>query len=895
MKNLKTVLALVLASACAFTMFAGAAFTDRADIKATDAVDTLVALGVVEGFEDGSFQPNATVTRAQMAKMIYVLRTGKSDASAYNNDKTSFTDINGHWAAGYIKYCQSLGVIAGKSSTIFAPNATVTAQEAAKMLLVTLGYNAEKAGLTGPSWASRTNALADEAGLLKDVNTSFTAACPRQYAAQLIYNTIFAPTVVLRDGEYTKYGYDNTPNVTVGEKYMDLEKASVGQMYACTKVDGKDYYDITVAGTTEYPDTSYTKVPVDVSELLGQNVVVLIKDNAKETTVYGVYADEDSKVLAAGLLGDFELDGTEKVKLDGTSYKVDGADNTANLVREANKSAFSATQLDDLAVAAAKGTITPATAATTLKLIDNNGNGKVDAAVITPAQVGKVTAVSKTSVTVDFLTAGVANKAIKFEDAEVYDGIKKDDFVTVVAETNRASDKDLITKLDVVSAKAASVRSASSTNVEVKVDNTWYKLAVKEGTALTTTTGNTYDFVIVGNVVVDADETAASASNIAYISAVKKDGGNPDLDTSLGEKTGTVKVRMYFQDGTDAEVKVSKIDGKKMIAHDGTPSADEVAATTVNLPEHVMYTYSKLSDGTYDVKEVNNSNKVGMDWVSAPELNATAASTYYKQKIGGYTIADDAVVFVQTKDSTKTLTGKQVKNWNDNPTTKFVEANTKILTKDTNGVSYVKFAVLYTNEAGSKVPGASNDKLYAYLTADPYQADVDGEKKAAYDVWNGSKNVTLYVDASNDTTGAQAGDVIKYSEDGKYIDDVTVAGTIASTLTASTNMVAITGVNGNTIAYKDNAGTVHTYDFDDDCVFIAVNDDKTEGMEGSKDTITKANEFVDGSTTYYVPNAYIVTDVDGSDTVVVAVIFDADDSELNVTYATGNHSMLIAK
>ena len=58
MKNLKKVLALVLAFACAFTMFAGAAFTDQADIKATDAVDMLVALGVVDGFEDGSFQPN---------------------------------------------------------------------------------------------------------------------------------------------------------------------------------------------------------------------------------------------------------------------------------------------------------------------------------------------------------------------------------------------------------------------------------------------------------------------------------------------------------------------------------------------------------------------------------------------------------------------------------------------------------------------------------------------------------------------------------------------------------------------------------------------------------------------------------------------------------------------
>ena len=103
--NLKKVLALVLAFACAFTMFAGAAFTDSADIKVdADVVDTLVSLGIVEGFEDGSFQPNGTVTRAQMAKMIYVLRTGNSDASAYNDEKSSFTDINGHWARGYINF-----------------------------------------------------------------------------------------------------------------------------------------------------------------------------------------------------------------------------------------------------------------------------------------------------------------------------------------------------------------------------------------------------------------------------------------------------------------------------------------------------------------------------------------------------------------------------------------------------------------------------------------------------------------------------------------------------------------------------------------------------------------------------------------------------------------------
>ena len=136
-------------------MFAGAAFTDQSDIAVdSDVVDTMTALGVIEGYLDGSFRPDDTVTRGEMAKMIYVVRTGRSDASAYNDDATTFTDIGDHWARGYIKYCNSLGIIAGHSATRFAPDDTVTTQEAAKMLLVTLGYNAETAGLVGAGWGT---------------------------------------------------------------------------------------------------------------------------------------------------------------------------------------------------------------------------------------------------------------------------------------------------------------------------------------------------------------------------------------------------------------------------------------------------------------------------------------------------------------------------------------------------------------------------------------------------------------------------------------------------------------------------------------------------------------------------------------------------------------------
>ena len=66
----KKILALVLAFACAFTMFAGAAFTDQADINAdnADAVELLTTLNIISGYPDGTFDPEGTVDRAEMAR-----------------------------------------------------------------------------------------------------------------------------------------------------------------------------------------------------------------------------------------------------------------------------------------------------------------------------------------------------------------------------------------------------------------------------------------------------------------------------------------------------------------------------------------------------------------------------------------------------------------------------------------------------------------------------------------------------------------------------------------------------------------------------------------------------------------------------------------------------------
>lgn len=102
----------------------------------------------------------------------------------------TFADTAGTWSNGYVKYCQAYGIVSGKSSTVFAPNASVTTAEAAKMLLVYSGHDVQKDGLTGAQWKENTLKLADAEGLLTCVTTKPDDALPRQYAAQMIYNAI---------------------------------------------------------------------------------------------------------------------------------------------------------------------------------------------------------------------------------------------------------------------------------------------------------------------------------------------------------------------------------------------------------------------------------------------------------------------------------------------------------------------------------------------------------------------------------------------------------------------------------------------------------------------------------------------------------------------------------
>ena len=792
--HLKKILALVLAFACAFTMFAGAAFTDQADIKVkSDVVDTLVSLGVIEGFEDGSFQPNGTVTRAQMAKMIYVLRTGNSDASAYNDDKSSFTDIGSHWARGYIKYCQSLGIIAGKSNTKFCPNDKVTAQEAAKMLLVTLGYDAAKAGLTGPSWAAKTNALADENGLLEDVNTSFTAACPRQYAAQLIYNAIDAVTVAWRDDAYTKYNYNGSENKTIGEKYMGLNK-TVGILNDVTKDTDKNTFSLTVnVNTTESNGKmlgTFTKVTKDYSALKYQKVKVLYKD---KDNVFGVYSMTDDNTVVSNVMDNVKLDNS-KLKIDGTKYTiasssevyVDGAlqyvktvDGSGNVTAFTSKTA-EAVQVNNAArVATISEWVSKNSEgdnigkASSVQAISNTDSSKINILKVTTYSVEKVTYVGT-----DYINAGGARK----DDAYNYPSdIKKDDYVVISKAGNYADDKGLITKAETVEGKVTGTKGSD----KVLINDTWYTADYKAGT--TTVIDNwpssnaTVKLVLVNGFVQFVDTVTAGTADMVMV-----------IETGSASGLGGNKVAdVMFADGSRKTV---ELDSASEYGYNNTP-------VVLGTPKLATYEVSK---GKYTLKKVSGTVRNGYD------IYATAANATVDGNVAGASVTDksstntqklffksDAVVFVKYKtDDYKVVTGKDVANWNSTALTS-VEA----LGELTSGNAYAQVAVITMT---SKIPGSS-DSTYAYALDDPYEQTIDGTKYTFIKAWNGTEEVTFKSEDLN--TGITKRTAFEYSTNSDGTVDLTklVGKTSATAYYAKTQITSYDEGTGSITFLDTNA------------------------------------------------------------------------------------------
>jgi len=102
------------------------------DVKAEDwfntAVSTMAAMGVVNGYPDGTFRPNEKITRAEFAAIA-----ARFDSNG-NTTGASFLDIYEHWAYKEINIAANNGWVLGYEDGSFKPNQPITRAEAMAMV-----------------------------------------------------------------------------------------------------------------------------------------------------------------------------------------------------------------------------------------------------------------------------------------------------------------------------------------------------------------------------------------------------------------------------------------------------------------------------------------------------------------------------------------------------------------------------------------------------------------------------------------------------------------------------------------------------------------------------------------------------------------------------------------
>ena len=210
MRNLKKVLALVIAFTMMLSVVAFAGFNDVAkDADYAGAVELLSALDIIVGDDLGNFNPDNTITRAEMAAIVCRIKGLEASANAAKG-KTAFDDVAAdHWAAGYVNIANQNGIIAGYGDGKFGPEDQVTYEAAVKMIVSSLGFEPMAAQKGG--WPTGYLVVANTYKISEGVSGS-----TRADVATLVYNALSTPMM-----DQTTYGADAEFEILDGKKDRD--------------------------------------------------------------------------------------------------------------------------------------------------------------------------------------------------------------------------------------------------------------------------------------------------------------------------------------------------------------------------------------------------------------------------------------------------------------------------------------------------------------------------------------------------------------------------------------------------------------------------------------------------------------------------------------------------
>ena len=803
MRNLKRVLSLALASVMVVSMMvigAGAAnfddFSDKDEIVNKEAVSVLVELGVLAGKDDGSYDPTGIITRGEMAKIICVVLNKGQDPNLGSVSSNTYTDTVGHWAAPYIEYCTTLGIVAGKGDGTFAPNDTVTASEASKMLLVALGYNAQFESMVGSNWAVATNVLANRNGLYDGLTLDVSAGLTRDNAAQMMYNALDAKVV---EYEYAVIPSGDSISSIATAKYRDGEPTMLEYVFDAVKVTG-------IVLANEYGTVDNTKNAQKEGETwikVTNNTTSNPEQSKLGDGKYNFATDMD---LLGKKIDFYAIPGTSSVpaqaKILGSAI-VSSENTVVTLTSGGTKSIEDRLKSEDMKVAGATyvtnytefdkfaGT-TKTVNGVEIVAIDNDDDGVADYVLQNFEVFGKVTSYNTKDDGTITISAPNAETGYSFwdgsEGVKTYSkkSVKMDDAADVIGFEDVAKDdyvfvQEICGKLYVRKAEAVELTPSSTQGDNFKADGTTYKKAGtmdKINEAGKTKLNEAVEIGEAANVYLDA------YGYVVYIT---------DVDTTLDylyitsvsyNEVDGARAKVVFADGSTDTITVSKLGGEDVT---GIVATEET--TDNELLKDEIYSYT-VSGGKYKLTAVEEKSVTQIK-----KGNAEVGTKIY---------ADDNTVFVvKTKSSWEVYTG--INNVPDLKDITAVAACVKdtadvifVTASDRDAAENLANSIYVLNENPTITKGSDGEDIYTYTVI------YKGEK-----VEMKSEKLTLHTDDDNDGTGLYLDSKVTNN----MIDSVSGFSAPVTAKKAESGVIVL---NGNVGSYGD------TFSVNSNTVFLAV-------------------------------------------------------------------------
>ena len=325
MRNLKRALSLALASVMVLGLMvvgSGASYADVTSEENQEAIEVLQAVGVMVGDDEGNFNPDKNVTRNEMAVVMSNLLDLKVED--FNAADIPFTDVPS-WAVAYVAACYADGITSGTSATTYGGSNTVTAAQAALMMMKALGYF-QYQGDFDQEWTLATIKKGSEIGIFDGITVDRTSPLTRNDVAQMALNALKLNMVTFTGevgieiptagGQPIVVGYkaEYTPRTSANSKYNQISAgttdiASNNQYYVQL---GEELYngdlrlspDIDAFGRParywEY-DGKEIGVYVDKSKMIAEFTTEVTGADLYETLTRNTVAKYDVNVYIDGL------------------------------------------------------------------------------------------------------------------------------------------------------------------------------------------------------------------------------------------------------------------------------------------------------------------------------------------------------------------------------------------------------------------------------------------------------------------------------------------------------------------------------------------------------------------------------------------------------------------